>query len=283
MFRGTLVLGFLLTIGQISSAQLLGAKGLNFVAPQVKGYGNVGNPQPGEIVFDTTTNGGLGGFWGKDSSTLGWISLGGGSSTPVAPVVKRFATVGSCSYSPTTGLHYIKVKMVGGGGGGSGVAASAALAGGPTTFGPSASPFIAGGGNPGVTGGAGGNGGTANILGVDATYADGGSGSGANQIVNGTGGPGGSSAFGGNGGGGGTNGAGFAGKDNTGGGGGGAGSTGSAAGGAGGGAGGYIEAILTSPSAGYLCTVGSNGPGGVGGVNGGDGGSGYIEVTEYFQ
>ncbi len=70
-----------------SSAFAVNYLGTNFVAPNVKGYENVANEIPGEIVYDTSRGGGT--FWGY-SNINGWTSLSGAGSasgTPAGTVI----------------------------------------------------------------------------------------------------------------------------------------------------------------------------------------------------
>lgn len=189
---------------------------------------------------------------------------------------------------------YLKVKLVGGGGGGGGGGTSAQTTGGSgsvTAFGPSL--LIANGGTGGAGNGPGGTGGTASLGTATGTQFTGGTGYGGEPALSSgntlaaAGGGGAPSPFGGAG----SNvqaGAGVGAISNSGSGGGGGGSNGTAGatGGGGGGAGGFVDALVTSPAASYVYTIGSAGTGGSAGVNGfagANGGSGYLEVEVHYQ
>jgi len=264
---------------------------LNFAAPTVFGDPLNTNSQVGSIVYDLNTNS----FRGLYASGS-WSGISQGSIT--APAVRVLANSGT--YSPPTGVLYIKVKLVGGGGGGSGSAnssnnAGSGSAGGNTTFGTSL--LTANGGNGGTAGAAsGGAGGTASVstsstvLQLSATQGGNGQGGGTYNGVTSiavVGGQGASTPLGGNGGGGQANGnSNVAAQTNSGSGGGGAGAPATGVGGAGGGAGGYVEAIITNPGANYSYVVGGTGsPGaaGSGGYAGGTGGAGTIIIEEHYQ
>jgi hypothetical protein len=287
MKKSALVFGMIaLLSAELASAQLLGAKGLNFVAPQVSGTSNVGNPQAGEIVYDITSNSGAGGFWGYNS--LGsWVALNSGVG-PVVPTVTTYTSGTGLTYTTPANVLYLRVRMVGGGGGGNGTSSnpSGSSAGGTSTFNNSSTGtaiLTAGGGTAG-----GGGGGTPIVVSPTARQLvafTGTRGGQSTQLVNGTGGNGGSSPFGGGGPGGiGAAQAGIAAVANTGSGGGGGGGTGIASSGEGGSAGAYLEAIIPNPDPTYTYTVGTAGSRATGGTNfGGNGAAGFIEITEYYQ
>lgn len=215
-----------------------------------------------------------------------------------APVITKFTTAASGTFTSTTGVFFTRVRLVGGGGGGAGggtAGGTAAGDGAASTFGTTL--LSAGGGIKAVWPFAGGAGGTSSLgSGPTGTVLTGGYGvfsygGGGATAVNISGSSGGSSALGGAGGGD-TPGAGGAkaGIANTGGGGGGgnSGSSANCVGGPGGGAGGFVDAIITSPAASYAYVVGAGGTAGgagsgTGATAGAAGGTGYIEITEYFQ
>jgi hypothetical protein len=262
--------------------------GIGFSAPNVTGTGYVGNPQTGDIIFDTTNSG----FYGYNGST--WTPFVG--SPPVAPTVQRF-TSGTGTYTTPTSPAplYIRVRMVGGGGGGagnsSGLTSNGGTSGNNTTFGSSF--LTAGGGTAGSGTGSGGAGGTNTINAGAITLVNqpGSPGAGCSwisttgiQIMGGAGGN--SPYFSGGGPSGPTNSAGGNAIANSGGGGGGAGSNSGSNyySGPGGGSGGYIDVMITSPSSTYSYSVGGSASGGTGvNLNGGQGASGQILVEEYYQ
>jgi hypothetical protein len=271
------------------------ADGAQFSAPNVNGTSNVGNPQIGDIIFDSSGATGPS-FWGYGGGTSGWLSLSGGTASYHAPTVQKFFSASGTYTTPTSPSPlYIEVLMVGGGGGGSGSGpggvAGSGLSGGSSAFGTSL--LFANGGtgadyNPGLN--SDGTGGTATFLtaGPVGQTISGGSGHGNSNVIGSEGGAGGANPLGGAGPtSGGGNQTGQSGVGSSGAGGSGAGgNTSTFGGGAGGGAGGYLKAIIASPSATYSYMVGAGGTGGApgtGGFAGGMGGSGYVQVTEYYQ
>ncbi len=251
--------------------------GSGFSAPNVSGYGNVGNPQAGDIIYDTYNHA----FMGYGGSTWGVLGV-----ALTAPSVQKFTSSSGTYTTPTSPAPlYIRVRMVGGGGGGGGssndsTGGGAGGAGGTTTFGTSL--LIANGGSGGGSGSsipAGGSGGTASLgsgpIGTAVSGISGQNGSATNSVAGlyMVGGQGGASPFA-------SYGDGGAGAGSP-------ASTGSGGrSGAGGGGGGFIDAIITSPAATYSYAVGAAGSAGSAGSSGSAGGvgsSGYIEVTEYYQ
>lgn len=232
------------------------------------------------------------------------LTSAGGTSAPTwqtpktgVPTIQRLTSGSGLTYTTPAGCTWLRIRMVGAGGGASSTGTASTSAGGAgaaTNW--DSSTLIAGGGGGGqISGGtpngfAGGTGGTNTVGGSYVILANiagsqGGAGSGtlASNIA---GGQGGASYFGGQGG---SNIGTSAGRNaavNSGSGGGAAGSTSGNTSGAGGGSGGYVEAIISSPAASYVYTVGAKGNGataGTGGVAGGDGGSGLIIVEEYYN
>jgi len=220
------------------------------------------------------------------------------------PTMQVF-TGGYGTYTPSSKLAYIRVRMVGGGGGGAGSGAYGyspnpgfGSNGSPTTFG---SNFTCSGGHGGHVFGADGTigpppiSGTNTVLGtgflvissIQGSYGQGGAG--AN--IAGTafaGGQGGSSFFGGSGAGGGVFESGQQGLPNTGAGGGGGGGAleNEDNSGGGGGAGGYLEIIIPHPSGSIPYVVGVGGNGGSAGNTGSTGGTGadgIIIVEEFYH
>lgn len=206
------------------------------------------------------------------------------------PTVQKF-TASSGTYTTPANVKYIRVRMAGAGGGGAGGKFGAGVSnngidGSASTFGTS---LLTANGGQGGQNGSGGTGGsvTVNAPAINTCSFSGGAGNQGDNSSGGDltyklGGAGGSNCFGG---------AGVAviaangtvGASNTGaGGGGGSGSQNTANGGGGGGSGGYIDAIITSPSATYLYSVGLGGTGGANDTNGGAGASGIIVVEEYY-
>lgn len=211
-------------------------------------------------------------------------------ATTRAPTVQLFTSAGSGTYTPTTGVVRIRVRMVGGGGGGGaggGSGGGGGGNGGNSAFGS----WIAGGGaggnqnNVGAAGGGGvGASGGANGTGILIQRIGGGggqTGSGSNGNYNlGQSGGGGATAYGGSG----QQGIGAVGSTGAGGGGGANGSVGANGQGGGGGGGEYVEFWVTSPTAtGY--TVGAAGTGGTAGTGspGNAGASGRITIEEFYQ
>ncbi len=207
------------------------------------------------------------------------------SATSIKPTQTRL-TSGSGSYSPPSGVSYIRVRMVGGGGGGAGSAGPGTGnggGGGNTTFGTSL--LVANGGGGGVVeGNDGGIGGTASLgsgpIGIALSGGNGTAG-GSNGNTISQGGAGAPSPFGGAGGGMYEGAVGGIAVPNTGSGGGGN-NTGSSAPGSGGGAGGYVDAMIPVPSPAYPYSVGVAGSAGAGTYPGGSGGSGIIIIDEFY-
>lgn len=233
-------------------------------------------------------------------SSAGFLSFQSSSVTFPNPTVQKFLS-GSGTYTTpaSPAPTFIEIVMVGGGGGGGGSGTSVgsvSTAGGNTTFGSGSALITCNGGGPGTMnatfGGTGGAGGSASLaggpIGVSLAGASGNGGMApALSSANDSGAPGASSFFGGAGSGGVDTSAGGNAVANTGGGGGSAGINSVASGviGGSGGAGGYAQAIITSPIASYVYSVGAGGNGsgaGVSGQAGGAGGSGLIRVTEYY-
>ena len=218
-----------------------------------------------------------------------------------APTIQTFLTAGTPTYIPSSGVLYIKIRMVGGGGGGGGSGTGAGqngTTGGNSLF-PLSSPlFTATGGPYTLTNG---DNPPPNIAVGTATISapykgvtiNGGIGSGPysyNWNALQGGGQGASSAFGGGGGGAGGTAGSLVGGDGAFGGGGGGGGTNAISGcfvGAGGSAGGYLEVYYPNPSpAGIVMQVGAGGtagPAGSGGNAGGAGGAGAIIIEEYYH
>lgn len=216
------------------------------------------------------------------------------------PTVQRLGSGTNATYTPPTGVSYIKVRAVGGGGGGVGSGTVSSMGtttnGGNTCFGTNAtactSPLIQANGGAGASQNAqsGGAGGTVTSVVAPAVQlsAFAGSRGGAGQYTAGgdqwAGGAGGQSIFGGAGQGVGA-GAGGAADTNSGSGGAGGGtSTSGVFVGAGGGSGAYTEGLIYNPTTMYY-TIGAAGSGGTlgtSGAAGGNGAAGYIEVTEYY-
>ena len=222
-----------------------------------------------------------------------------------APTIQTFLIPGYPTYTPSSGVLYIKIRMVGGGGGGGGSGTNVGTIhqgrdGSACLFPFSSTLFTAGGGpgaglNTSAT-----NGGSGTITGGYQGFTiTGGQGSGSpgyNTSALQPGGMGGSSAFGGNGGdAGGTNPP-LNGGNGVLGGGGGGGATYAGTGGdftgPGGGAGGYVEVYYPNPNpAGIVMQVGTGGPGGAaatpspGAISGagGSGGAGAIIIEEYYH
>jgi hypothetical protein len=263
--------------------------GCGFTAPNVDGDAYIGNPQIGDIVYDTSTSG----FYGYSGGT--WVLLGAVANPNHAPTMQTF-TSGSGVYTTPSGVLYLHVTIVGGGGGGFGsgtASGTAAGSGGNTAFGTSL--LLANGGSaPTFAAYGGASGGTASIgTGAQGIALTGAASQGSvvtavsNTYLGGTNGA--SSPLGGAGNGGGAATAGGSAVANTGSGGGGAGignPSGTTWAGAGGGAGGYINATIASPGSSYSYSVGTGGTGGGAGTSGsvgGAGGSGIIIVEEYYQ
>lgn len=197
------------------------------------------------------------------------------------PTIQRF-TSGSGTYTPATGVQWIRVRMVGGGGGGGARTTNNGGNGGTSTFGGWTAVGGTGGTAGGATGAAGGTGGTTGTGTLLARY-DGGRGHDSLNLTPQSGGGGGNSAFFGGGGAWGTGSAadGLPAVANSGGGGGSPHSSGVGVGAAGGG-GESVEFMVTSPAA-VSYAVGAAGAGGAAGGNaGGNGAAGIIIVEEYY-
>ncbi len=206
-----------------------------------------------------------------------------GNITGKNPTVQRLTSGSSATYTPSTGVVRIKVRMVGGGGGGGASTANTGGTGGTTTFGS----WTAVGGSGGApSAGAGGAGGTGGATGTGTLVqrlvgTTGRGGQGSTTSVTSRGGQGGLSPFLGAGDGG-LNSAGVAAVANSGSGGGG-GATAAATGGGGGGAGEYLEFWVSAPGATtYTITAGGTGAS-AGGQAGADGGSGVILIEEFYS
>ncbi len=211
-----------------------------------------------------------------------WTPLVGSATLPT---IQRF-TSGSGTYTPTSLVTRIRVRMCGGGGGGGAQQTNDGTAGNTTTFGS----WTAVGGGAGKKGGAGivTSGGTGGTGGTDGTgnkvvRLDGAQGGPNGGAASTPGGCGGTNPFGGSGSGGtGNNIAGNNGATNTGAGGGGGGGTAGQGSGSGGGAGEYVEFWVTAPTA-TSYTVGATANGGsAGGVAGGNGAAGIIVIEEFY-
>lgn len=234
-----------------------------------------GSPAAGETRYNTTLNGLE--YWNGTA----WIVQG------QAPTVQTFLTGTAATYTPSTGMVRIRVRMCGGGGGGSGSTANNGNNGTATLF----ADWGAGLGSGGVTGGAGGAGGSGGAVGTGTQVlrVTGGQGqsAGVTNVANVSlmGGQGGNNPLGGAGAGGVNGGAGNAAAANTGSGGGGAAATSATNSGAGGGSGEYVEFYMTAAQVGAskTYTVGAKGTGGAaGGRAGGDGAAGIIIIEEFY-
>lgn len=221
--------------------------------------------RPGEgrtLIYDNTA-----GRWSLNSQIL------------QAPTVQKFTSGTGATYTPSTGVVRIRVRMVGGGGGGGGAFNNSGTSGTDTSFGS----WVAKAGLLGAAGGGGGAGGTGGADGTGTLIAriTGGAGAtGGSYSTIEASGVGGANLFAGAG----TNGANAAGgaaAANTGAGGGG-GSSGNFAGG-GGGAAEYVEFFVSNPAA-TTYTVGVKGTGGAaGGTAGGNGADGVIVIEELYS
>lgn len=276
--------------------------GIGFTAPNVNGTGNVGNPEVGDIIFET----GASEFKGYSGS--GWLTLGATSNTPptyskvtTSSHTTAFSANGTGTYTPPSTALYIRVRMVGagGGGGGSGTATfHNGQNGYDTTFGSGVTQITAGGGTGGVAGSftvaAGGTtslgsspiavgttipgspGASGTFASVGSVYIMGGAGGGspfygggAMPLASGNGGS--PTANSGSGGAGGSM------------------NTANTYTGGGGGSGGFVDAIFSKPGGGwstFAYTVGagqSGGAAGTSGFSGSNGADGVIEVSEYYQ
>ena len=237
-----------------------------------------GSPTSGLIRFNSTLNT----LEYYSATAVAWISAG------LATNIQTF-TSGSGTCTPTAGVAYWRIRMIGGGGGGGGGGSGTSVAGstgGATSFG-SWSAGAGGGGanNSGATGGQGGGGGSAGGNGtgvvVQRIFGGGGaSGTSSNASYNlGLGGSGGNGAFGGAG----QSGQAVAGNTGAGGAGGANGSIGTFGQGGGGGAGEYVEFFVFAPTA-TAYSVGTAGGGGSGGTGtaGNPGAAGRIIVEEHY-
>lgn len=247
-----------------------------FNAPDLRGVTLTGRDNMGGVVANRTPNGAnvgqllaLANFnYVTQQATYNSISLLSGSSA---------------TYTPSTNVNLIKVRMIAGGGGGYGVNGTPtdgnnSVFGGWTT--------VSGKGGTGGTTGPGGLGGTGGVNGSGTLItrisgSRGGPGFGiAGSAINAVGQYGGVSPFGGAGVSTGSASAGGSAAPNSGSGGAGAGNT-NVAGHPGGGAGEYVEFWVLNPTA-TSYTVGIGGNGGSGSPVGGAGGSGQILIDEYF-
>jgi hypothetical protein len=213
-----------------------------------------------------------------------------------SPKLIKFTTVGLQTYTPSAGVKYFKIKMVGGGGGGAGGGQSGtfgyAAAGTTTQFG---TQLIAEGGAGGIegttltTGGSASCGTVVDCQAFHGGYGGGfGYGFGSNGATRG-GGNGATSPFGGAGGAQSDRG-GIVAVNYSGSGGGGGDSSGgcpnTCRSGGGGNAGGYLEAIVENTQSSYSVLIGSGGGGGYSGsygYGGASGGSGIMMIEEHFQ
>lgn len=244
----------------------------------------------GDIIYGSV-DGAMTKLTGNTTTQKQFLTQTGTGSASAAPVWQDFKPPnfqkilsGSGTYTPSAGVLYTIVEMVGGGGGGAGAGASPGgnTAGGNTAFG--SAQCNGGGAGSVVTGGSGGSSTLGSFTdGIALTGANGSGGYSVSANVNCPGGSGGSSPFGGAGAGI-SNFQGGAAKSNTGSGGAGGGLTNTYDGGAGGGAGGYAKFKISNPSGTYSYSVGAAGNGSTGGANnGGSGAAGIIIITEYFQ
>jgi hypothetical protein len=235
------------------------------------------NGRAGAVTLNTADVTGVGGLTAVTTNTT--LTGAGTAASPLAVAPSRIPTahnfISSGTYTPSAGISWIRVRMVGGGGGGAGSISYAPVSGGTTSFGAwTATGGASGGGPSGTQGGAPGNGGStgvngtgtlvARIQGGHGAYGIGGSGD-PTSIV-----PGGASAFGGYfaPGSGGTGGASQAANGNAG----------------SGGAGEYVEFLQANPAV-TTCTVGAGGPGIQGDayvLAGGPGIGGMIIIEEYY-
>jgi hypothetical protein len=281
--RIVLILGILLNSTlAVHATNFRPMVGSGFSAPTVDGEANVGNPQVGDIIFDTNANE----FAGYGGPTPGWMALSGWAITLAPPAIHLFTS--SSSYTPPTSPAplYIGVTLTGGGGGGGGSTGAGGF-GGTATFGTQLScTGESGGSSATVVVEAEGAGATCSLGTItNAFKLAGGSGGGTSANTTNVGilgGSGGTNPLGG-GGGGGAQAAGMAGAGSTGGGGRGAGQSGAFNSAAGGGAGGYAQAIIANPTGSYSYTVGTAGSAGSGVNSGGAGGAGMIMVEEFYQ
>jgi len=276
---------------------------MGFTAPNVNGYANDGNPQIGDIVFDTSVNS----FYGNTGSSWVLLGPGSGSGSYHAPTVQKFTSSGTYTPPSSPAPLYIVVEAIGAGGGGGGSwdggdtpSPGSGGAGGNTTFG---SIITAGGGaagqaalyqvsTPGSAGGTNTVSGTATtVLNIQGGFSQGsfattttevgyvGSWGGGNTLFPTNGATSGWTATS-------SPGVGSSGLANSGqGGASGAESHFGNATGTGGGGGGYVKAMIASPSS-QTVTIGSGGTAGTAGGEGfagGAGGSGLVIVTEYYQ
>lgn len=203
----------------------------------------------------------------------------------VAPTVQRFTAGGPLTYTPTTGMTRIRVRMCSGGGPGGYTGTGGGAVGGTTSF----ELWTCIGGSPGVNGSGSHQGGIGGTGGVDGTGLrivrfPGGGGCSAPSGTTGPGGQGGNNPFGGGGLGNIGAGNGQPGATNTGAGGGAAGGGGNQNGG-GGGAGEYVEFWMTAAQigVGVSYTVGAGGIASGTGVAGGNGAAGIIIIEEFYD
>lgn len=301
-FVGDTSTGFFLpTAGELGisiagvQAALITASGVTWAIAQSFPSGIVVSAGGAAITGNSTVTGSLtvtNGFTVSGGTvTVPSASISGASLNISAPTVQTFLS-GSGTYTPTSGLTRIKVRMAGGGGGGGSSTGTSGGSGGQSSFGGWTANGGSGGSSGGNAGGAGGSSGS-NGTGTAVIRVAGGAGSGGNTIAGasvsfgGGGGAGGNSPLGGGGGGGSNAAGGNAGATNTGGGGGGAGnnvSVNDSTAGAGGGAGEYVEFWMTAAQIGASKSyaVGAAGSAGSGGASGGVGGSGAIYVEEFY-
>jgi hypothetical protein len=219
------------------------------------------------------------------SDGTNWLDITQKKNRPTNIV--RFSS-GSGTYTPSSGVLYIKVRMAGGGGGGggSGTGSTYGSNGTSSTFGSTLLVANAGSGGAAPAGNGGSGGSTTISSGAIGSGFTGGNGSPSGYTADTSGGSGAASFFGGAGGGGYRGTAGLSAAAGTGSGGGGGGGSPSVASSSGGGAGGYLDAQINSLAASYTYSVGSGGGGGTAGTSGyagGSGGSGVIIVEEYYQ
>ena len=239
------------------------------------------------VMSALSAGGGVSSFNGRAGAvTLTTADVAAATLMPTTRMITATAT-----YTPTAGVKYIRVRMVGGGGGGGGVVGGAAggvggnssLAGWTALGGLGGSPGAAS--STGGAGGAGGGGGASGSGNQIMRLAGGFGGSGQSLVgqANGVGGNGGSTPFG----------SGAVVRPlvtapviNTGAGGPGGFSVSTTVGAAGGGGGGeYVEFYLASPVAG-TATIGAGGAlgtNGGSGVNGAPGSPGLIVIEEFYS
>jgi hypothetical protein len=95
-----------LLFGELATAQMLGAKGLNFVAPTVDGKANIFDPQAGEIIYDHTD----GHFYGYDITSPGWVDMSGGSASGGASSSYEISNLGLAA-SASSNILTISLKQ----------------------------------------------------------------------------------------------------------------------------------------------------------------------------